>query len=121
MPYFVASKPLFLVQNGTDILERFFGNVRLHMKTGLDALKMINCATAMTTCDEIMMNHPDWQKGSRTMWRLCLDYSNPKEWNAEELCLAGVDIVSEWKIGMLNANISLLSAKEEVDDRNYSD
>ena len=94
-------------------MERFFGNVRLHMKTGLDAPKMINCAIAMAACNEIMTNHPDWQEGSRTMWRLCLDYSNPKECNAEELCLAGVDIASERKIGMLNANISLLSAKEE--------
>ena len=119
MQIYCPSKPLFLVQNGTDILEQFFVNVILHMKTELDALE---CATAMAACDEIMANHADWQKGSRTMQHICLHYSNPKEWNVEELCLAGVDIVSEWKIGMLNANISLLSAKEEeVDNKNYSD
>ena len=63
MQFYYPSKSLFWVRNGTDILERFFGNVSLHMKTGLDALEMINCATAMAACDETMTNHPDWQTG----------------------------------------------------------
>ena len=65
MKIYAPSKSLFLVLNGTDVLERLFGNVRLHVKTGLDALEFINCVTAMIECGNIITQHPEWEKGSR--------------------------------------------------------
>ena len=64
MKIHAPSKALYLVLTGTDSLERFFGNVRLSCKTGLDALEFINCA--MAACGEILSNHSDWEKKSDT-------------------------------------------------------
>lgn len=72
-------EPLFLLLDGTDLVERFFGNVRLRFKGGnYSALEMINAARSMTECTKILMvKHPEWATKTRFQRRLALDYSNP--------------------------------------------
>ena len=56
----------------------------------------------------------EWENGSQAQGRLCLNYYNPAE------CLKGVDIVKEWRVGLLCANISLLSMDQsEIDSSVY--
>ena len=65
--------------------------------TCMDYLTLIHCIGSMLRCDEILtMKHPEWSTKSRTSRRLCLDYSNPKMWDAEKLKLGDADIRSFW-------------------------
>ena len=58
----------------------------------------------MQACTNMMTKYPDWfQKNRNVMQHLCLDYSNPKDWGAENLVLRNVNIVSTWNIGRANA------------------
>ena len=63
----------------------------------------------MLRCDEILtMKHPEWSTKSRTSRRLCLDYSNPKMWDAEKLKLGDADIRSLWESGHMKARSDAL-------------
>ena len=107
---YFPDKPLFLVLNGTDSLERIFGILRLKVKNAsMDYLTLLHCIGSMLRCDEILTTkHPDWSKKSRNSRRLCLDYSNPRSWDAEKLCLRNVDIRSLWESGHLKVRAQVL-------------
>ena len=54
-------KPLFLVKNGSDPIESFFGVARAHHKNcNLDSLEFIHSAAALSQVDNVIMNkHPE--------------------------------------------------------------
>ena len=126
MKLLCPEEPLYLVKNGTDSLERYFGNLRIMNKNNsIDYLEFLNSSSAtrglgfMTT-----EKHPDWAKtsGGRMQRRLCLDYSNPRVWNSEKLKLEAVDVVANYKAGMhegvsklivFGYNVNLHKLKEE--------
>ena len=98
---FFPSKPLYLVLNGTDPLERFFGNARLSNRgNNTDALGLINIARSLSACDDLLINkHPEWSTKSRSQRRIALDYSNPNNWDAENLKMENVNVRSCWLNG----------------------
>ena len=98
---FCPNEPMYLVLDGTDLLERFFGNIRMRFKGGnYNTLEMINSARSMQACDKILMvDHPEWVKKSRVQRRLALDYSNPAVWKEDKLILENVNIRAVWKSG----------------------
>ena len=101
---YCPTEPLFLVLDGTDPTERYFGNVRMRFKGGnYSTLEMINASRSMTECDRILMEHPDWCKKSRLQRRLALDYSNPATWRRDMLTLENVNIEAVWKSGYYRA------------------
>ena len=92
--------PVYFVLNGTDTVERFFGDCRLMYKHNtFDALDLLYCANAISRCDNILIRHPEWVKKGRTSRRLALDYSNIKDWTGD-LVVGKVNIVKDWKIGL---------------------
>ena len=110
---FFPNDPLYLVLNGTDPLERIFGILHIQMKNlGMDYLPI--------KCDKLLSyKHLDWLKKSRSSRRLCLDYSNPKQWNEDNLKL-GVDVHVLWEAGHMKARSQLLElgmikSEESVD------
>ena len=101
--------PLFLFLLGTDVLERIFGNMRQKSKSGFSTLDMIYMARAMTEVSRILDKHPDWMSGkSKLMRRLCLDYSNPSNWDSSKLKLAAVNIPALWEGGRQKAELKFL-------------
>lgn len=51
---YCPTEPLYLLLDGTDLEERFFGNVRLRFKGGnYSTLEMINAERSITECDRI--------------------------------------------------------------------
>ena len=88
-----------------DVLERFFGILRMKYRhCMIDNLEIIFACRAIELCGDMMTKHPEWFKKNRsTMRRLCLDYSNPRDWDAEKLKLADVDIVSCFNVGRADA------------------
>ena len=61
-------KPLYLVINGTDPLERYFGTGRMHNHSNvMDSLGLINVSRSMAECSQILVEkHPNWSKKSRS-------------------------------------------------------
>ena len=108
-------EPLFIMLCANDVLERYFGNVRLKYKHSIvDNLELIFATRAIQLCGEMMVKHPDWfAKNRSVMQRLCLDYSSPKVWNLEKLTLRDVDIISTWNVGRASAEVKLRSCKCE--------
>ena len=102
---YCPTEPIFLLLDGTDLVERFFGNVQPRFKGGnYNTLEMINCAWAMVVCDRILMvDHPEWVNKSRMQQRLVLDYSNPAIWDSAKLTLQNVNIKATWKSGYYRA------------------
>ena len=102
---YFPGKPLFLVLNGTDPLERIFGVLRMKNKNNsMDYLMLLHCINSMVRCDELLtMKHTDWSKKGRSSQRLCLDYLSPKDWDADKLKLRGVDIKAWWQAGHMGA------------------
>ena len=94
---------------GNDVIERYFGNLR--MKYGhcsIDNLELIFATRAMQLCTDMTYKHPEWFKHNRsTMQRLCLDYSNPKDWKKERLILRDIDLLSVWNTGRAVAEQNL--------------
>ena len=92
-----------LCSNG--VLERLFGNLRQkYRQCAIDNLEIIYGARAMQACTNMMAKHPDWfQRNRNVMQHLCLDYSDPKDWGAENLVIRNVNIVSTLNIGRANA------------------
>ena len=115
---YAPEEPLYLVKNGTDPEEAFFGVVRAKNKNcNLDSLEFIHCASALSQVDHIIMNkHPEWSKSSRLSKRLCLDYSGVDSWDKEKLVLLAVDIAGTFKMGKLAVS-SMVSehALKEID------
>ena len=110
--------PLYLVRNGTDPAECFFGVFRAKNKNcNLDSREFIHCASALSQVDHIIMNkHPEWSKSSRLSKRLCLDYSSIDSWDKEKLVLLNVDVVGTFKVGKLNLSAMLLEhGLQEID------
>ena len=112
--------PLYLMLCSNDVLERLFGNLRLKYRhCTIDNLEIIYGARAMQACTNMMTKHPDWfQKNRNVMQRLCLHYSNPKDWGAENLVLRNVNIVSTWNIGRANAEQILNKLHKYKGDKN---
>ena len=105
--------PLFLMLLGTDVLERFFGNMRLKLKSGFDNLDLIFCSRAMEEVDRILENHPTWVSSTgKVMRRLALDYSKTSNWDVTKLCLDGVDIKAAWESGRFHVENSPLFSNE---------
>ena len=118
---FTPDQPLYLVRDGSDLLERFFGNVRLRFKgSNYNVLEMINAGRAMSKCDKILMDdHKEWSQKSRVQRRLALDYSNAGSWCKEKLILSNVDIQVTWRSGYYKAMSMLpVSAVSELEDAN---
>ena len=109
---YFPDKPLFLVLNGTDPLERIFGVARMKNKNAsMDYLTLVQCFASMIKCDEIMtVKHPEWSKKPRSSCRLCLDYSNPKQWNENSLKLKDIDIRALWESGHLKVRAQALES-----------
>ena len=103
-----------------DVLERLFGNLRLKYRhCTIDNLEIIYGVRAMQACTNMMTKHPDWfQKNRNVIQRLCLHYSNPKDWGAENLVLRNVNIVSTWNIGRANAEQILNKIHKYKGDKN---
>ena len=105
-------KPLYLVQNGTDPLERFFGNARMVLSNRSDdSLSLIQTMSAIKHVDHILTTkHPEWTRKSKVSRRLCLDYSSPSSWNADGLKMSasGKSVEAIWKEGMYRASLLLL-------------
>ena len=97
--------PLYLMLCSNDVFERLFGNIRMKYRQCLvDNLQLIHSARAIKACGDIMTKHPEWFKKNRNvMERLCLDYSNPRDWSPELLNLKSVDIISVWNVGRAKA------------------
>ena len=98
---FSPDEPLYLVLDGTDLEERFFGNVRMKFKGGnYNTLELINSTCAMVACDRMLMvDHQEWLNKNHVQRRLALDYSNTAIWKRENLTLKNVNIKSIWKSG----------------------
>ena len=107
---FFPDKPLYLVKNGTDVLERVFSLLRMKVKNAaLDYLTLLHCISSLLRCDHILnVKHPDWSRKSRLAKRLCLDYSNPRVWKSEGLKLGSVDVKALWESGHLKARSDAL-------------
>ena len=107
---YFPDKPLYLVKNGTDGLERVFGLLRMKVKNAaLDYQMLLHCISSLLRCDEILSTkHPEWSRKSRVSRRLCLDYSNAAVWKGETLKLENVDVVSLWESGHLRARSDAL-------------
>ena len=58
--------------------------------------------------------HPEWSKKGRVQQRLCLDYSNPRDWNREKLICKDVNVKSVWLSGY-NLAISELLLHLNID------
>ena len=90
-------EPLYLIKNGSDPLERYFGDLRtMKQNNTKDHLEFmhISCLTAGLNY-MIIEKHPNCacSKG-KPLKRLCLDYSNSKNWDASKLKLGPVDVMS---------------------------
>ena len=107
---YFPGKPLFLVLNGTDPLERIFGVLRMKNKNNsMDYLMLLHCINSMVRCDELLtMKQTDWSKKGRSSQRLCLDYLSPKDWDADKLKLRGVDIKAWWQAGHMGARAKVV-------------
>ena len=114
--YHTPDEPFYLVRDGSDLLERFFGNVRLRFKgSNFSVLEMINAARSMGECDRILIvEHPEWSKNSRVQRRLALDYSNAGCWNKEKLVLRDCNIKGAWRQGYHRA-LSMLPTDISVE------
>ena len=110
-------KPLYLVRNGTDPLERYFGTGRMHNHSNvMDALGLIHISRSMVECNQILVEqHPNSSKKSRCQRRIALDYSNPRDWTSEHLILDNVQIKSVWMSGCMYAFAMILEKCEDFD------
>ena len=59
-------------------------------------------ASSISNCDEILIRHPEWVKGSRVSRRLVLDHSNTNDWKGD-LVVSHVNLPMAWKLGILEA------------------
>ena len=71
--------PLHAFLLGTDVLERFFGNLRLQRSNNdMDSLEMINYTRAMDEIQRILDDNSGWvRKSHKVMGRQCLDNCSP--------------------------------------------
>ena len=101
--------PLFLMLCSNDVLERFFGILRLKYRhCMIDNLEIIFATRAIEVCGHMMVKHPEWfHKNRNTMQRICLDYSNPRDWDHNKLVLENVDIVGAFNVGRAKAENEL--------------
>ena len=110
---YFPDKPLYLVQNGTDPLERTFARGRMVLNNQTDdALSLTNALSTIEEVDSVLTEkHPEWQHKTRAGKRVALDYSNPAAWKADKLMAFQTDIASVWNVGKLNAFSNLLKEK----------
>ena len=121
---YFPNEPLYLVKNGTDPEESFFGVVRAKYKNAnLDSLEFIHGASAISQIDDMIMNkHPEWAKKSSLSKRLCLDYSSVDIWDKEKLKLNNVDICGMFRVGQLTISSMILEhGMAEIDFNSLSD
>ena len=104
-------RPCYLMLCGTDPLERLFGNMRVKLgHNTVNHLGMVNAARSINACQNVLENHPDWNKKNyKRSWRVALDYSNPAEWDESKLTTAGLDIYECFLEGRIKAQSELLS------------
>ena len=114
-------KPFYSIRNGTDGLERYFGDLRLLNKnTSIDYLEFVHASSSVKGIGYMTTEkHPDWAptKDGRTQTRLCLDHSSVNVWDAEKLKLESVDILSLFNVGQYEAiaKLTLLGFSVERD------
>ena len=103
------NEPLYLMLLGNDSIERAFGNMRLKYRhSGIDNLELINASRSIELATNILTKNCNWSSGKRSvMRRLCLDYSNPQDRNADSLLLKDVNIVSAWNVGRAKVEMIL--------------
>ena len=113
-----TSLPLFLMLCSNDVLERFFGILRLkYRQCMIDNLEIIFATRAIELCGDMMFKHPEWfEKNRNVMQRISLDYSNPRDWDNEKLILQNVDIAGAFAVGRANAVTALNSYKRYEGD-----
>ena len=118
---YFPEKPLFLVKNGTDPVESFFGTARAkNNNCNMDSLEFMHCATAISQVDNLILNkHPEWSKAKTASRRLCLDHSSVSDWKEENLMLKDVDICTRFKLGKLTVSSMLLELG--LTDINFDD
>ena len=84
----------------------------------MDYLMLLHCINPTVRCDELLtMKHTDWSKKSRSSRCLCLDYSSPKDWDADKLKLRGVDIKALWQAGHRRARAKALEIDAAKSDQ----
>ena len=100
---YFPTEPLYLVQDGSDPLERTFGHGRMVLANQSDdSLSLINSFSTIELCDKILTNgHQEWSRKSRVSSRIALDYSSPASWDAEKLKIGDEDVALHWNIGRL--------------------
>ena len=105
--------PCYFVLMGTDVLERFFGNLRARfMNSSMDALEFINALRSISIANDILTERPELvRKSKHNMKRLALDYSSITSWNAEKMVLKDVDVVACWNVGRVRVEVILLESK----------
>ena len=109
---------VYLVLNGTDTVERFFGDRRsMYKHNTFDALDLLYCANAISRCDNILIRHSEWVRKGRTSRRLALDYSNIKDLTGD-LVVGKVNIVKDWKIGLYDFQCAAI--KIDIDFELYA-
>ena len=108
-------RSFYTILNGTDHEERFFGNSRMSCgHKSLDAFELANSASSISMCEDILQRHPAWVKKGRMSRRLVLDHSNCRDWTGD-LKVCNVDLVTSWKVGMLEAQTLAVKAKYDLE------
>ena len=122
-------QPLYPTQVGTDVVESFSKVSRdTHNSNTMDCLEMINRSQWLHVIEDIFHRHPEWAAkhygAKRLNTTVKLDHSNTKEWDANKLKLADVDIVSCCVRGRHKAALLLLDYKlftpDEIKHRQFS-
>ena len=73
----------------------------------MNCLEMIDLSRSILACDNILINkHPEWSKKGWVQQRLCLDYSNPRDWAKEKLLCKNLNVKPTW-LSRYKNNLSL--------------
>ena len=107
--------PFYIFLLGTDVLERFFGNVRLLRGANeLDNLGLINSSRAIKKMSQVMDDHPGWTaKANKIMERLCLDYCSPDAVDAEKMGIRDLDLLKEFNRGRSSAETKIVNSTND--------
>lgn len=111
---------LYILLEGTDRLERLFGDCRTqdHARN-FDVDQMAGKLSIATLINAAMERNPDLDRGHRRLslqGAMGVDHVNPKSWPGD-VCVGNVDLAAEWKQGQLQAEALLQEyfGQDEVD------
>lgn len=115
----------WLIQLGTDQLEKQFGDLRtmIGSDANLDALQLSNRLNSAAECANILQQHPEWNRAPRrlhlpaypsshTNLSSKIDHLNPKSWIGD-VSVQDVSLQTAWSCGRSDAEDALPCA---VDD-----